>query len=214
MLQIQSFLVNFVQEYTFLISSGGEAALIDCGASTDEEWQQISEAIKAQGLTLRHHWLTHAHFDHVFGANYVFQEYGVKPTLHKDDLPLYEAVEKQTRTILGQPMVIRLPEVEATVTHGDVLTLGNLTFEVIHTPGHTPGGINFYCASEKVVFTGDSLFRYEIGRTDLVGGDEEALIRTIRERLLTLPTDVKAYPGHGPATVIADEKRNNPYFAL
>ena len=92
------------------------------------------------------------------------------------------------------------------------ITFGNTTFRVIHTPGHTPGCIMFYQASEGVLFSGDTLFQGSIGRTDHLGGNTEQEIQSIRSRVLTLPDDVVVYPGHGPSTTIGEERYGNPYL--
>ena len=105
-----------------------------------------------------------------------------------------------------------LPSVGNTFKDGDLITFGNHQLRVIETPGHTPGGVCFYCEAEKLIFSGDSLFRHEIGRCDLPGGNEAQLIRVLKKKILSLPSDVNVLPGHGVATTIGEEKRANRYL--
>ena len=104
------------------------------------------------------------------------------------------------------------PPVGTLLADGDVITFGTHRLQVIHTPGHSLGGLCFYCAEEKVVFTGDTLFRMSVGRTDLPGGSWQELAQSLAATLAALPHDTMAYPGHGPRTLIADEVRMNPYL--
>ena len=105
-----------------------------------------------------------------------------------------------------------MPALGRLLNEGNEITFGSHTLQVIHTPGHTPGGICFYCAEEKVLFSGDSLFCMSIGRTDFPGGNYEQLVSSLRNKIMTLPADVKVYSGHGEATSIGFERENNPYF--
>lgn len=213
MLSIYSFCVNFVQENTYLLVSNGEAAIIDCGASSPKEWEQIVRKIDELGVQLTQFWLTHAHFDHVLGANFVQATYGLLPSLHTDDVPLYEGFTEQLRMIAGITTDMTLPPIGKTLQEGDVLTLGDTSWKVIHTPGHTRGGVCFYCEAEKTLITGDSLFRHCIGRTDLPGGNEASLIESLRQKVLTLPEEVVVFPGHDETTTILEERTHNIYLS-
>lgn len=212
MLSIDTFCVNFVQENTYLLSSQGEAALIDCGASTIEEWQRITSAVERAGVQVTQYWLTHGHFDHIIGSSYVFETYGLRPRMHAEDLALYHDINGQTRTIMGQDFGLHVPEEGALFAEGEVLSLGDTRWDILHTPGHTQGGVCFYCEQEKTLICGDTLFRYSMGRTDLPGGNEAQLIAAIKGKLLPLPDNTTAYPGHGGTTTIGDERIGNPYL--
>lgn len=212
MLSIHTFCVNFIEENTYLLTSNGEATLIDCGASSPDEWQTIARAIDQLDVKLTQFWLTHAHFDHVFGAGFVHDTYGISPCLHADDVSLYNSFSQQLHEIAGISLEATLPPIGTTLKEGDILTLGDTQWQVIHTPGHTLGGVCFYCPTEKVIITGDSLFRRCIGRTDLPGGNEASLVQSLRNKVLTLPDDVIVYPGHGDTTTILEERTQNIYL--
>lgn len=212
MLTVYSFCVNFIQENTYLLCSQGEAAIIDCGASSPEEWAGITRTIATAGVKPRHYWLTHAHFDHIIGSHFVVDTYGLRPRMHAHDVELYHHINDQTRTIMGQDFQLTVPNQGRLFEEDEVLTLGDTRWHLLHTPGHTQGGVCFYCEEEKTLISGDSLFRYSIGRTDLPGGNEAQLIAALREKILPLPDDVKVYTGHGAPTTIGEERRGNPYL--
>jgi glyoxylase-like metal-dependent hydrolase (beta-lactamase superfamily II) len=166
---------------------------------------------------------THAHFDHIGGTR------GVKEGLvtagadapsiflHRADEFMYSMLTKQ-----GERFGFRMEEplpIDRYLEDDERLRVGNLKFTILHTPGHSPGGVCFRLHSDtearvpETVFTGDTLFRESVGRSDLWGGDEGQLFRSIRNRLLTLDDDTRAWPGHGPSSTIGHEKRKNPYLA-
>lgn len=156
---------------------------------------------------------THTHIDHV-GATHAVQLATHAPArIHEDDLFLYKMLPVQ-----GQMLGIRAPhavELDAFLRDGEVLHAGALSLEVIHTPGHTPGSVCFRCAGEgrEVLFAGDTLFAGSIGRTDLWGGDHDAILTSIKRRLLTLPAETLVVTGHDRSTTIDREKRTNPFLA-
>lgn len=150
---------------------------------------------------------THGHWDHI-GANVeVADAFKIPVYIHKDDADYLTDPSKNASNIMGTRSEARAAD--GFLTEGDKLEFGGCTLEVLHTPGHTPGGISLY--GEGVVFSGDSLFYGSIGRTDLPGGDYGALIDSIKEKLLTLPGDTVVCPGHGIVTTIRDEINNNPF---
>lgn len=212
-MQITRFVVNMIDENCYLINDDkGEAALIDCGAFYPEEQKAISMRIDSQQLRLTHLFNTHGHFDHLFGASYIYKEYGVKVEISAEERNTYENAARQMKDFIHRDLPLSLPPVGRWFNDGDTLTVGSITLQVIATPGHTPGGACFYNESDGVLFSGDSLFHHSIGRCDLPGGDEAKLITALRERVLTLPEDVTVLPGHGGATTIGEERRGNPYF--
>lgn len=210
---IKSFTFNPISENTYILSDkGGEAVVIDCGALYEEEFEQLATYISEQALTPVAHLLTHAHFDHVFGANYLFERYGLKPRCHEADLPLLVDVEGQMRSIIGHAFKCASPPAGEPLRYDEEIHVGTLTLKVLPSPGHTAGGVCLYCETERILFSGDSLFRESIGRTDFPGGDHWQLIRSLKSLLRMLPPDVQVYPGHGPATTIEHERQFNPYM--
>lgn len=213
-MQIVRFVVNMIQENCYLVWDEAtlEAALIDCGAFYQEEKDAISALIKKENLKLTHLYNTHGHFDHVFGAQFVHDTYGVGIELCEDEACTYKDAKTFMTNVLHLNKALTLPPVRHYFKDGDKLKVGNVTMQVIETPGHTPGGVCFYCEAEGVLFSGDSLFKHAIGRCDFPGGDEVRLVTALKERILTLPDNVKVLPGHGDMTTIGEEKRKNAYL--
>lgn len=208
----KTFVTNHLGENCYVLSIGHEAALIDCGAFEEQKWTPIRQYIENEQLTLRYSLLTHTHFDHIYGLHFVERDFGVRPLFHQADLFLYQHADETHRLMMGCPFPYSVPEADGFLQDGQHLELGGKTIEVIHTPGHTPGGICFYVEEEGILFSGDTLFAESIGRSDLPGGDFETEISSIRERLLTLPEATKVYCGHGPSTSILHERYYNPYI--
>ena len=202
----------------------GDAVLVDPGDEADRILSAIQEVERDFGKKLQVKALfhTHAHFDHIGASRGVKEELakiGIKaPDIYllKEDEFIYQNLPTQAARF-GFKMDAPLP-VDRYFQDGDRLAVGSLKFEILHTPGHSPGGVCFHLHSDsalnipEMVFTGDTLFRESIGRADLWGGDEELLLSSIRNRLFTLDDDTTAWPGHGPSTSIGHEKRNNPFF--
>lgn len=182
-----------------------EAAVVDAGMRTREEQTEFDRYVEAQGVHLTVALQTHCHFDHIFGLPHLHEHYGLLPRYAERESELYHLMPAAARS-LGMPIEGELPEPGPWLTEGSPISVGGITLQVIFTPGHTPGGVSFYLPTERMVLTGDTLFRGSMGRTDL-GGDELQERRSITERLLTLPPDTMVYPGHGPTTTIAGERR-------
>jgi glyoxylase-like metal-dependent hydrolase (beta-lactamase superfamily II) len=188
-----------------------EAAVIDPG----DDAARIFKILDRHKLALK--WLlhTHAHFDHV-GATKALQEAtGAVVCLHPEDVPLYDNLALQT-AYFGFPAPAKA-DVGKWLQDGEALVWGDWSSEVLHTPGHTPGSVTFHLPTARGsdpprLFTGDTLFFDSIGRTDLWGGDFPTILRSIRERLLTFDDDTLVIPGHGPATTIGRERRENPFL--
>ena len=155
---------------------------------------------------------THGHFDHIFGVDTLFEEFGIRPRLHAADHRLYDGMKQQVQAFFGASYDRNMPSLDDDLSDGELITLGNTQLKVLHTPGHSPGCVVFYCESEKILFAGDTLFRMSVGRTDLEGGSWQQLLHSLHHVLAPLPADVKVFTGHGPATTIGDEVRMNPYF--
>ena len=189
-----------------------DCVIIDCGAYYPEEAQAIINYVKDNKLTPRHLLCTHGHFDHCMGNGFIFRAFGLKPKAHQDDSFLMEKMERQTSEILDIPIHLDVPSVDKYLTDNDTITFGSHTWQILNTPGHTPGGIVFYDAKEKVAFSGDTLFRMSIGRTDFERGSYAEMIASLRFLAEQLPADTTVYPGHGPQTTMSDEIRYNPYM--
>ena len=196
------------------------AFLENCYLAIDEEARQcvIVDPGEDAGLILRQVavagarpvavWLTHAHLDHVLGVGRVAAETGAPVFLHPADRALYDHVPEQAAAFGLRAAAV--PPPDRAFAHGDEVRVGGLTFSVRHTPGHSPGSVCLL--GDGVVFAGDVLFQGSIGRTDLPGGDLDALLASIERELLVLPDSTIVYSGHGPQTTIGAERRGNPFL--
>ena len=210
---IKTFPVNPLNENCYVVSDETrEAVIIDCGAYYDEEKAAIAQYIREHELKPVAHLLTHAHFDHSWGADYICELYGLQPRCPQLDRPLFDNVEDQVRQILNYSIPCATTPAGEDITADTVIRFGNHHFTVIPCPGHTPGGVCFYCEAEHALFSGDSLFQLSIGRTDFPGGNHWDLINALKSLLKSLPDNVVVYPGHGPKTTVAYERQHNPYL--
>lgn len=210
MLHILRHTFNPFQENTYVVHDGGEAVLIDPGCWNSAEELELDRSLERAGVRPVRLVLTHAHLDHVLGNAGVERRHGLRPWMHRNDLPLLEAAPRQGH-VYGIPCEPS-PEPEGFLEEGDVVALSGGQLEVLFVPGHAPGHIVLYCREQGFVIGGDVLFRESIGRTDLPGGDTDTLLHHIRTKLFTLPDDTVVYPGHGPETTIGHEKRANPFL--
>lgn len=171
--------------------------------------QRILAEVERQGLTIRYVLNTHAHFDHTEANGAILRATGAPLALHPMDRPLLQASGGAAFFGLqADPS----PPPDLLLEDGDELEVGKLRFQVLHTPGHTPGHVCFYEPAKGVLFDGDVLFYRGIGRTDLPGGSWQQLMDSIQRVLFALPDDTAVYSGHGPATTIGAEKRLNPWL--
>ncbi|MBI5049773.1 MAG: MBL fold metallo-hydrolase [Nitrospirae bacterium] len=177
-----------------------QAIVIDPGDEPD----RILEEIKTNSLQVVAVICTHAHFDHIGAAGDIKKSAGARILLHKSDLEIYEAAKEQA-AFWGFNLD-DIPPPDGFLEEGNEIKAGSLTFKVLHTPGHSPGGICIY--GEGIIFSGDTLFEGSVGRTDFTGGDTAKLKESFR-RLLNLPEDTKVLSGHGPETTIGMERREN-----
>jgi len=214
MLTCKSFTVNPLGENCYVVSDETrEAVIIDDGAYYDDERQAIADYIEANDLRPVAHLLTHTHFDHLWGAADIYARYHLAARCHPDDLDAFLHAEEQMRLILGHALQCPTGPAGEAITADTVIRFGNHQLTVIPCPGHTPGGVCFYCEEEHALFSGDSLFQLSIGRTDFPGGNHWTLINALKHLLKTLPPDTTGYPGHGPKTTIDAERRHNPYLS-
>lgn len=213
MLQITRFVFNPFQENTYLLYDDVslDAIVVDAGMYYKEESEAIDKFIADNRLHLVMAISTHMHLDHCFGVEYLKEKYNVKLAANSADKELGYALPMQCRRFGINSIECGL-SIDRALCNGDEIKLGGSTLKVIHLPGHSPGGIALYCAEQKFVIVGDSLFKGSIGRTDLDGGDHAALISSIKSGLMSLPDDTTVLSGHGEPTTIGFERRNNPYI--
>ena len=167
----------------------------------------ILDMVKELGLNIEYIILTHGHFDHIAALGKVKEATGAKVAIHCDDVKVLE--DKFLGAFLGLTGKAPPPP-DILLKGGEEIKAGELTFKVLPTPGHTPGGICLY--GHGVCFSGDTLFNAGVGRTDLSGGDGEQIFKSINEKLMALPDETKVHPGHGPETTIGAERRGNPFL--
>ena len=213
MINIQRFEVNPLQENCYVVSDDSrECVIIDCGAYYDEESIAIDNYLRKQQLKPVHLLATHGHLDHNFGNAHLFRQYGLKVEICAGDQQLVERLPQQAAALFGMEISDDQPPVGRLLNDVDTITFGQHTLQVIATPGHSHGSCLFYCKEEGVVFSGDTLFRMSIGRTDFPEGSWQQMEQSLAKIAGTLPKDTVVYPGHGPQTTIADELQYNPYL--
>jgi hydroxyacylglutathione hydrolase len=181
-----------------------EALLIDPSAPSQDMLLRIGE-LELKVLAIIN---THGHGDHIGGNAFFHKELSVKVLIHTADAPLLTDNTKNFSALMGIPLT--LEKADEHLTENTILTLGENNVKVIHTPGHTPGGICLLAG--KFLISGDTLFEMSIGRTDLPGGSHAQIVSSIKDKLFILPDDTIVYPGHGPRTSIGMEKKNNPFI--
>ena len=205
-MKIETYVTGPIQVNTYVIKdeSSKEAIIIDVGGN----FKQIKNEIEKSGYKLKCILCTHGHFDHVLGlAQENVEEIPIY--INEKDKVHYENIV-QTLTVWGFAAQNLSFKPTHFITDSTNITLGNTEIKILNTPGHSKGSVSYYINGN--LFSGDALFAESIGRTDFVDGDYEELIKSIKSQLLVLPEETKVYPGHGPATTIKSEKKNNPYL--
>lgn len=208
-MDIQSLSVGTFSANCYLCWSppGTEGLIIDPGAEAERILAEISQ----RQLQIRMIVLTHFHFDHVSAADTLRQATGAPVAIHKNDAEYLAKPPELFRMLAGSRFTGLTAD--KLLEDGEIIAFGDQSFNVMLTPGHSPGGICLYSRDTAELFSGDTLFRHGVGRTDFPGGDEQTLLQSIRTRLYTLPETTIVYPGHGPSTSIGEEKQHNPFVA-
>ena len=194
-----------------LVDQSREAAIIDCGCYDNFEFLRLHEFIQDKNINPVMLLNTHCHLDHIFGNGFILEKYGLR-TLSSELDEINRKSSLQHAMLFGLTMEIP-PEPVSFLTDNQVVTFGKTELVALHVPGHSPGSLAFYSKDNSCVFTGDALFAGSIGRTDLIGGDYNTLIKSISDKLFVLPSSTVVYPGHGDETTIEREMRSNPYFS-
>lgn len=210
MVEVYKVTANLFEECTHIIwDETGEAVIIDCGVYKPGERERFIQFIEQKKLRPVRLLLTHAHHDHLYGNDLIRDHYGLLPEVHKDD----EWIMRDHLTIRiaqiykNYPYDIPMPE--HYLTDGEEIPFGNHKLKVIHTPGHSPGSVFFYCQEAGIAFSGDTVYDDDIGSTNLAGGNYDQLMDSIDYILQLLPDDTVVYPGHGKKTTIATIKSRN-----
>jgi hydroxyacylglutathione hydrolase len=211
MISIKVFVFNAFQENTFVLyDETGEAIIIDAGCQSTIEINNLTDFIKKQNLKPVELLSTHGHIDHILGNLFLKNNYNIAYRAHEGDRFLIENAVEQA-SLFGLK-IEKPPLPDQYLSDNEQIQFGNSILDVIYLPGHSPGGVGFYCKEQKFIVVGDVLFSGSIGRTDLPGGDYNQLINSIQSKLLILPENTVVYPGHGPHTNIGEEKRTNPFL--
>lgn len=213
MITVKRFVCNMLQENCYIVNDeSSEAVIIDCGAYYEEERRAIVSYINDHQLHPVHLLATHAHFDHVFGNDTIYEEFGLTPEIPAEDEWLAKDIAAQFLQMTGTPYNRPTPPLGQMLHENSNITFGSHKLIAIATPGHTPGSVIFLCQEEQVCFTGDTLFLGSIGRTDFERGSWEDMQRSLHEVIANLPPKTRVMPGHGPETSIERELLYNPYL--
>ena len=212
MIEVKCFVCNMLQENCYVVSDDSrECVVVDCGAFYPEDREAIVGYIRENHLRPVRLLCTHGHLDHNFGNDTLLREFGLQPEVAKADGRMMENARQQAKAFYGLELDYELPAVGRYLEPSETIGFGNHTLRVLPTPGHSRGSVVLHCESERVAFTGDTLFRNSIGRTDLESGSMMQIIQSLR-MLAQLPDETIVYPGHGPQTTIGEELASNPFM--
>lgn len=205
---VHKFVFNPFQENTYVVDDGNICVIIDPGCQSHSEHAELVNYIDRKGLKPIALLLTHAHIDHVLGCDFILKTYSIDFYSHKEGLSTLHSVPQYAH-LYGFPNYSPPDEPNKFFEDGEILTFGEIEFEVRYTPGHAEGHVVFYNKERQFVINGDVLFAGSFGRVDLPGGDIEKLKNSIHTKMFTLPEDTLIYCGHGPETTIGREKQTN-----
>jgi hydroxyacylglutathione hydrolase len=210
-LEVRGVVVGLFRENCWVVGSRqrGEACVIDPG----DEPEEILALARDMGVRITRVVASHAHLDHIMAARDIVEATGAPFLLHEGDLFIADSMPDAARNWLGRE-VPPAPRPDAFPVDGQDLEIAGVSVRVIHTPGHTPGSLCLYAPDAGLLFSGDTLFRESIGRTDLPGGDTGQILRSISQRLFALPDDTRVLPGHMQETTIAYERAHNPFVGV
>ena len=214
-MKIAKFQFNMFVENCYVVWSQQtlECMIVDPGMITSAEQEKLDAFIEKEGLKVKYLINTHLHLDHCFGNNHITDKYGVKTIAHADDHFLGSTLKQQSAIFGINNPEIRDIEQMQTLADGAELKLGEESIQILHVPGHSPGGIALFAENDGWVIVGDTIFAGGgIGRTDLAGGDYQTLINSIENKLFSLPGATMVLPGHGPSSTIEEEMNLNPYI--
>jgi len=192
------------QSNSYIVADNGEGVVIDSGVSSED----ILKKVENLGLKIKYVILTHSHIDHICTVDETSKGLGAKVAIYKLEAGALTDAYLNGSEMVGMNRTYK--EAGVFLEDGDIIEAGGLKFEIIHTPGHTMGGISIKVNNH--IFTGDTLFRTSIGRSDLPGGNQKVLLDSIRNKLMSLQDDIVVYPGHGRETTIGYERKNNPFI--
>jgi len=204
-LTVEKLVVGPLESNCYLVmdNESKETLIIDPG----DQDERILACVQANGLKTTAIVLTHSHGDHIGGVAAVKEATGAPILIHRQEADWITDPEKNLSAVLGMP--VTSPPADRTLEEGATIPIGKASLRVLHTPGHSPGGLSLY--REGMLFSGDLLFRESVGRVDLPGGDAAALIESIKSKVFSLPDETIVYPGHGESTTIGYEKQHNPF---
>jgi len=207
MVEIIRHTVGILKSNSYLVydEESKEGVFIDAGDNAP----LLLKTLDKKGINLKAILATHAHFDHVLAVKDIKERKKVKFYLHREDLPILESMQERGRKYFNLDLP-EPPKPDELVEDGFEFYIGNYRLKLIHTPGHSPGSVCYL--GEGILFSGDTLFKGTIGRTDIEGGSYELIIKSLKEKILTLKEDTKVFPGHGPDTTLFLEKMMNPFL--
>lgn len=207
---VHRFVCGPFEENTYIAHENGEAVLIDPGCFNPAERKRITDYISAHKLTMKRLLLTHGHIDHVLDLKFFAAHLGLAYEMHAEDAPLIEQAERTARAY-GMRMEAPEPPTHF-LDETNTVAFGKANWQIFHTPGHSPGSICFYDATNGFVIGGDVLFAGSVGRTDLWQGSMDTLLHSIETKLMALPDETVVYSGHGRETTIGRERLYNPFL--
>lgn len=213
--KVQKYVVNRCEECTYIVydTDSREAVIVDCGVYFENERLRLLQFIEENRLRPVRLLLTHAHHDHVCGNDLIHERFGLLPEVHEADAPLMKGhLLLRIAEFYNNQYPYPIPMPEHYLVDDEVIGFGSHELRVIHTPGHSPGSVFFYCEEAGIAFSGDTLFAQDIGRTNLPFGSEMDIYNSLDHITQLLPDDTIIYPGHGGNSTIGKEKEKNPFL--